>query len=680
MSGQLSKLLGQTPWVFALFFLGSSSAIAQNIPKIQDLPRAETTAQALLANDPIAQQPTPEPEEEIVITGKKEAKTATPKYTVKKADIEQRGARSASEVLKSQPGFAINDTGFGADIHTGTSYRGHSLNQSTFLLNGRPIGSNVNTYHGNTDLNTIPTESIDRIELSSGSSATLYGSESFGGVVNIITKSGSKVPKTDASLQFGSYGQSNYRGSSQGGLGNLDYVFSYENFKADNDYAVPLGAANRGTDGRLFNSDVKTTNYFGKLGLDLNPQNRLSLDVSTITSRKGLIYFGFPFQRDRLDHDAYNIGLNLKSAFSKDSVLNTTIGFNKDYFHTYGPTGATAFREGRLNSRALTVRLDHDWKLAPNSQLRWGLDLKNAYLNSESTSTNPAVLRFNESQDRSRLSTALFALNTMKFGKDLQVELGLRQNLNENFGSSLNPSLGLRWEASRQIALRGSWVSVKRLPGLDQQYAYDTVHGWFANEDLKAERGSSWTLGTDLNLGGTLTGQFSYFGSRLRDRIATQPTLLNGRTVSQWQNIGVVNTNGLEMGLNWQMTPQWRTFATYTYTNAKIGDGADEGLQLSQIPFSVAQLGVGYDHKGWQLSLFANYFSGARRAFFVNPGESSREFSPSWVNLDVTARVPIVQGIGLTLAVENIGGKTYEKTNRIYQPGTTFRLGLKSDF
>jgi vitamin B12 transporter len=93
----------------------------------------------------------------------------------------------------------------------GDSYRGASINQSIYLLNGRPIGTNVNTYHGTTDLNSIPTSTIDRIELSSGSASTLYGSEAFGGVVNIITKPGSQKPKLTLGVTLRSFGQQNYR-------------------------------------------------------------------------------------------------------------------------------------------------------------------------------------------------------------------------------------------------------------------------------------------------------------------------------------------------------------------------------------------------------------------------------------------------------------------------------------
>jgi vitamin B12 transporter len=677
-SSLISLMLLATP-------IAAQAQSTTDIPNLRDLPPTLTQAQALMPSA-VAQTTAPAAAaaaaEEIVIIERDATPppTATPTYEIDRAEIDKQGAGSLSETLKGLPGFAINDTGFAADIHTGTTYRGSSLNQSVFMLNGRSINTNVNTYHGNVDLNSLPVEAIEKVEVSSGSSATLYGSEAFGGVIDITTKPGGGLTKFTGGLLFGSYGQQTYRGGLGGALGDLDYSLGYERSKSDSDYRVPIGAANRGADGRLTNADTDTSSYYGRLAWKLNPQNTLSLDGTKITSRKGLIYFGFPLQRDRLDHDAFNTGLKLRSEFAKGSVLNTTLSFNKDYFHTYGPTANVFFRQGRLDSSGVSLRLDHEWALSDRFNLRWGADLKNANLRAETESTNPAVRRFNEDIKASRFTPALFALGKFDLNDTLKAELGLRQNFSTDFGSSLNPSLGLNWSPTQTIGLRGSWVSVKRLPGLDQQFAYDTVHNWFPNENLNAERGSSWTAGVDLNRGGAFSGQLTYFGSTLRDRIAIQPSPLNGRTVSQWQNIGKVNTNGLELALQYQLSPQWRTFFNYTYTDARIATGADRGWQLSQIPFSVGQLGLGYSNQGWQVNLYTNYFSGARRTFFLSPTNNAREFSPSWLNVDLNLRVPVSRGLGLMVYLENLGGKSYEKVNRIYQPGTTFRIGLSSEF
>jgi vitamin B12 transporter len=634
----------------------------------------------------LAQTPTSsgQAEEEIVITGKTQvtpppASVGTPTYSIDRVEIQKQGVNSVADTLKNLPGFVVNDAGFGADIHTGTAYRGSSINQSVFLLNGRSLNTNINTYHGNLDLNTLPVGAIEKIELSSGSSSTLYGSEAFGGVVNIITKPGGGTPKLTLGTQFGSYGQQKYQAGYTGAVGAVDYALGYEKYKADNDYDVPVGAANRDANGRLFNADVSTTSYYGRFAWHLDPRNVLTLDGTQITSNKGLIYFGFPFQRDRLDHNAVNGGLNLRSELAKGSILNTTLSFNKDYFHTYGPTANVFYRQGRLDSTGFSFRVDHDWQLTDAANLRWGVDLKNSALTAEAQSTNPSAIALNQEVSRSRFTPALFALGTFKLGKTVQAELGLRENISGEFGSSLNPSVGLKWSPTSQLALRSSWVSVRRLPGLDQQFAYDTVHGWFPNADLKPETGSSWTAGVDINPGGKISGQLTYFGSHLNDSLGTQPTLLNGRTVSKWQNIGNVDTNGLEVGLRAQLSPEWHGSLNYTYTDAKIASGADKGLQLGEIPFSVAQLGLGYDHEGWQFNVYTNYYSGSRRSLFTQSSDNPRDFSPSWVNVSLSGRVPITPGIGLLVYLENLGGQTYERTNRIYQPGTTFRLGLSAE-
>lgn len=600
--------------------------------------------------------------------------TSSPVYEINEEEIEKKSPNSVAELLRNLPGFAINDAGFGADIHTGTYYRGNSINQSVFLLNGRPINTNINTYHGATDLNSIPVESIERVELSSGTSSTLYGSEAFGGVVNIITKQGQEIPRLNGLVEYGAYDQSNYRASYGGSTGSVKYSFGYEEYSADNRYRVPEGAANRDSEGRLFNGDTATSNYFGSLTFDVNSRNTINLDTYVISSRRGLLYFGFPLQRDRLNHDVFNVGLSWRTLLGQgeNSILKTTLAYNKDYFNTYGPTQNIFYRNGALNSQAVTARVEHDWQITPSNKLIWGADLQNNFLNGDVLSNAPNRIALNETEDRDRFHTALFALNTWKISDTFQADLGLRQNFNSDFGSYLNPSVGLRWAASSNVALRGSWASVQRNPGIDQLYIYDTVHNWLPNPDLEPETGSSWTAGVDVKFLENLTGQFTYFGSSLSDSL--------GIEAGRWANIGLVNTNGLEVALRWQIAPRWSTFINYTYTDAKIETGSEAGLQLGLVPYSVGQLGIGYQSGGWQVNLFASYFSGARRAIYNNPGDSITDFSPSFLNLDLGARIPLSNSLGLVVYLENLADRTYEKANRIYQPGLTYRIGISSNF
>lgn len=601
---------------------------------------------------------------------------STPTYIIDKEEIQKQGATSVADVLKRMPGFTINNVGHGADIHTGTYYRGASIDQSVFLINGRPINTNISTYHGATDLNSIPVESIERVELYSGGAASLYGSSAFGGVVNIITKEGSSKPKLTGTVEFGSLNFNNQQLSYSGSGDRVKYNLSFERFFIDNRYPVPEGAANRNpADGFLFNADTGVSTYFGRVSLDVNPKNSLNLDVKSIASRRGLVYFGFPLQRDRLDHDAINVGLSWKTrlAQNNDSNLTTTVGYNQDYFSTYGPTRGIFNRTGILDTKQITARVDHEWKLSLNNQLRWGLDVKNTDLKGDVISTNPALAAKNEKEDRSVLNTALFAVNTWRITDDFSVDLGLRQNIDSKFGSYLNPSVGLKYAINPVVAVRGSWGGAQRNPGLDQLYVFDTVHNWDPNPDLKPETGSTWTAGFDFNISRNFLAQLTYFGSSLDNRLSPNPR--------KWDNVGLVNTNGLEGVLQYRFAPNWSSFVNYTYTDAQIKTGADKGRQLGLIPYSLLQSGVGYENKGWGANLYLTYNSGTRRALFTNnnAGQQATDFAPSSVNLDLSGRIPMGKNVGLTFYLENLLGEQYEKVNRIYSPGFTFRVGVNAN-
>jgi vitamin B12 transporter len=207
---------------------------------------------------------------------------------------------------------------------------------------------------------------------------------------------------------------------------------------------------------------------------------------------------------------------------------------------------------------------------------------------------------------------------------------------------------------------------------LDQLYVFDTVHNWNPNPDLKPEIGSTWTAGIDMRLSEKLLGKFTYFGNSLDNRLG----VINGK----WQNIGLVDTNGLEAALQLKIAREWSTFLNYTYTDAQIKTGTEKGLQLGLIPYSLLQTGIGYQKNGWQGNLYATYNGGSRRSIFSRnlPGERSTDFAPSFFNLDFSGRIPVSKNLGLTFYLENILGEQYERVNRIYSPGFTFRVGLNS--
>jgi outer membrane receptor protein involved in Fe transport len=695
-------------FTLSIAILSTASAIAQPVKKLSELPAPTQSAQGLQGAEPpsSSQEVSPTaPESEKVpktssdrdiplfeprVKSKQTGPSQTsPSYSIPRSEIQKKGAQNLGQTLRGAPGFAINDVGRGADIHTGTSYRGRSLNESVILLNGRPIGNKISTYHGGTDLNALPVESVENVELSSGGSSTLYGTEGgFGGVVNVIPREGVGPPKLNAKVEFGSLGQSDYRASYGGSDNKVSYLFSFQDSTSENNYPVPFGSTNRDANGRFFNSGTSLTSYSANVSLELDQRNTLSFDTTKIVSRKGLLYTFNPLlldplrstlNRDRLDHDGWNVGLSWKSLLTEngDSTLTTTLGYNQDYFNTYGPIGnLTADRTGTLDTKQLTARVEHQLLTSNTNTVRYGIDLQNNQLIGTVTGTAPGInVRSGSSptQDRSTLNTSLFLLDTWNISRDLTLELGGRGSFDSQFGNYFTPSAGLRWAMSPSVAMRASWAGAQRNPGLDQLYVFDTVHNWRPNSTLRPETGSSWNAGLDVQFSPDLTGKFTYYGSSIANRLSVQD--------SQWQNIGGVEVGGFESAVKWQMAPQWATFLNYTYTDARILSGQDRGLQDGLIPYSVAQAGIGYQHEGWQANLIANYSSGSRRAFFTLPGENTRDFTAPFVTLDLTGRVPLSRTTAVNVYLENLGGASFERVNRIYTPpGIVYRMGLETAF
>ena len=73
------------------------------------------------------------------------------------------------------------------------------------LVDGVPINQS-----GRYNLEDIPTDAVEKIEIVRGGGAVLYGSEASGGVINIITK-GKRNNRIQAGI--GNYGIQNYAGS-----------------------------------------------------------------------------------------------------------------------------------------------------------------------------------------------------------------------------------------------------------------------------------------------------------------------------------------------------------------------------------------------------------------------------------------------------------------------------------
>ncbi|MEF9604680.1 TonB-dependent receptor plug domain-containing protein, partial [Paracoccus sp. PXZ] len=105
---------------------------------------------------------------------------------IDQSDIQAKGARDLKDVLRTVPGLNLTRSN---DGNSQVSFRGLSSSRTLMLIDGKRVSSrNTFARHYQGDLQIVPLDAIERIEVVRGPMSTLYGSDAMGGVINIITK------------------------------------------------------------------------------------------------------------------------------------------------------------------------------------------------------------------------------------------------------------------------------------------------------------------------------------------------------------------------------------------------------------------------------------------------------------------------------------------------------------
>lgn len=160
--------------------------------------------------------------DDIVVTGSRIARpeTGTPSpvvsYGVK--DVQQSGYTNLTDFLKDTPSLSQSVTS------NQDSFEGKGSNDGINTLNLRNLGDNrtlvlvdghrhVGARQGSAavDINTIPTDLIDRIDIVSGGASAVYGADAVSGVVNFILTKGFEGVQARGQMGISSRGDAGMR-------------------------------------------------------------------------------------------------------------------------------------------------------------------------------------------------------------------------------------------------------------------------------------------------------------------------------------------------------------------------------------------------------------------------------------------------------------------------------------
>ncbi|WP_170207544.1 TonB-dependent receptor [Luteibacter pinisoli] len=154
----------------------------------------------------------------ITVTGSAlpriDVETPSPVTTITADQIQKSGLTTVSDVIRAvsadnsgsiPPAF----TGGFAAGSSGVALRGLTVNSTLVLINGRRAANYPLADDGQrsfVDLNTIPSNAIERIEVLKDGASSLYGADAIAGVVNIILRPGYQGTEFSADVGTSQHG------------------------------------------------------------------------------------------------------------------------------------------------------------------------------------------------------------------------------------------------------------------------------------------------------------------------------------------------------------------------------------------------------------------------------------------------------------------------------------------
>jgi iron complex outermembrane recepter protein len=193
---------------------------------------------------------------EIVVTGSLLRRTSeegeSPVTTFTAEQIKQTGLTSVSDVIRtiSADNSGTIPTAFGGGFAAGASgvaLRGLTVNSTLVLIDGRraaPYALADDGQRSFVDLNTIPLDSVERIEILKDGASSIYGADAIAGVVNVILKKQYQGAEVSAEVGKGQHPGGNMeRFTASFGKGDLetDKFNAYFNLEMQNDSRILTG-------------------------------------------------------------------------------------------------------------------------------------------------------------------------------------------------------------------------------------------------------------------------------------------------------------------------------------------------------------------------------------------------------------------------------------------------------
>ena len=537
---------------------------------------------------------------------------------ISRDDIRRSGAANLPEALRLLPGLAAAQVGTRDWAISSRGFNQQSSNKMLVLLDGRVVYSPI--FAGVFwDVQRVPLEDVDRIELIRGPGAALWGANAVNGVINVVTRTAAETRNGSARLTLGTndHAQAEVRYGADAGSSGAVRVYGMGSTEGASDFAdgsSDIDDWQLGQGGFRLDLDRGTAQSFTVQGDVYGAEGGQRLQVPLPAA---------PFVQT-VDEDLTTYGGNLLGRWTRRFSHQSDLALQAyvDYAARSQPSSF-----GRIGVTTLDLDFQHHFPLGRRQEVIWGL----GYRRISDDITGNFNVSFVPPERTVNLVTGFVQDEIVLVADELALNLGSKFEHNDFTGFELQPTARILWTPSLSTSLWGAVSRAVRTPSrVDSDIrlvaqVFDappiTSVELRGSESLDAEELVAYEAGYRMipheRLSLDVTAFYHQY-HKIRSFLPLPPESSGGTAVVPF---GVTNDAqsrivGGTASVTLQLRPWWRMRLSYTrlHQNAALEDDAPAGAIPDAAPglnpSHQAGLWASFDlPKNLELDVIARYVS-----------------------------------------------------------------------
>lgn len=576
-------------------------------------------------------------------------------------DIRMLDATNIKDVLIAElPGLEFS---FSMNQQVSLNMQGLGGMALLFLVDGERLAGET---LDNTDFLRLNTDDIERIEIIKGAASALYGSNSVGAVINIITRKSTEPWSVNLNTHFSSRNNEQRHGGSIGlNQGKWNSLTNIQTNGCDS-YSL---AGKNGTDTMTVYGN-RQWNFKEKLSYTFS-------DKTSLTGRAGYYFHernSSEYSKDRARD--FNGNIRLLTEFGKRDKLDVSYTFDRYDKSNFYPTIDKDFLEYKNVQNSLRML----YTMTMENGLTWtsGGDAMSDYLMS---------YQFEDNGNQSQYTADVFTQMEWNLNGCWTLVGGLRADYMSKAGWNVTPKVAAMFKAGH-LNLRGSYSGGFRAPTLKEMYMdfnMANIFNIYGNSDLKSEHSHSFALSAEYarrRYSLTATGYYNIMNNEITT--IWDSSLEDGKGAMVYHNAEGRNLLGADISLAARYPCGIGAKVSYAYFHefTRNGAPATSDSRPHSLTAKIDYRKVLHNYE-FDIMLSGRYLS-AVDFYTLSSGDYSnytQTSSPAYSIWKLTLSQRIRRAYTLMLTVDNLFNyrpMSYEYNSPV-TAGTTFSASLSVD-